>query len=616
MNRLGKLLTKATAAMALVCGVAVSSATVFDATILINKAINSPTLTVRYSGQAASMAELIVNGESYGTRSLNGTVTSGETSFNINLYLLREGDNDVEVRLLDKNGRIVGTQRSVVQAENPEKPTVFLSAPRMGATVEGPVEIKVGFGRELKNIYVSFFVDNQVRTFINQPPYSYMWDTMRERNGWHEIEAWVSDESGSTFKSKKLKIFVENAGGRTPRRIKTITPLPNLDPAAAAVKQPIPIVATTAVAATTTKATATKTRKVVKATKAPKVFTPVALNSLIRADLVPMSDNPMSMRPTSMDHSVMMGDRLMTPTGTRSLRKVAAPQTPKVAQKVETTGSAPMVNKVSPKVTTTPVVQPKATRTELEIKPTVVPTTPSVKPIAKPIVKETVKEAEKIELNPAGNGDSANVSGATLLNRVASLPKSELIDRPLSSLAPTGKVVLPAPTRIEQPAPATTKLNIPVAAAPSGVFTRPKTTAKVPAVVTTLIKIAKGTKIPKTGTFAVVMDNQLIEFDVQPHFESGVPVAPVRHIIEKKGGKLGWNNAEKKVHAELADKDIFIQIGTRVANVNGAVLNMELPAVIEKGRTIVPLSFLRDAFGINIEYDKLTGHVLITSVQN
>src|SRR5688572_11015341 len=134
-----------------------------EAKILIDRALSSPTITVRYSGAHAVLAELRVNGVSYGTRSLSGAKASGETNFTLDLRSLQPGDNEIEIRLFNKAGKLVGSQKQQVAADSPSDAPVFIRAPKMGGTVQGPVEIKVGFGRELKNSYVSFFVDSQFR---------------------------------------------------------------------------------------------------------------------------------------------------------------------------------------------------------------------------------------------------------------------------------------------------------------------------------------------------------------------------------------------------------------------------------------------------------------------
>ncbi len=69
----------------------------------------------------------------------------------------------------------------------------------------------------------------------------------------------------------------------------------------------------------------------------------------------------------------------------------------------------------------------------------------------------------------------------------------------------------------------------------------------------------------------------------------------------------------KTVTASADGKSIMIQIGDRNAKVDQITMSMEVTPYIDRGRTIVPLSFIHDALGVNVEYDKETGHVLITN---
>ncbi len=195
----------------------VANAFFYDATITIDRAINSPTLTVRYSGANATMVELRINGVSMGTRNVSGLKATGETNFKIDFSMLTEGDNRVEVRLFNKAGKLVGTEKTIISTDSDSKGPVFLSVPKVGATVQGPVAIKLGFGKDMKNVYVSFFIDNQFKSMLNTPPFDYIWDTGKESNGWHELEAWVLDGSSTTFKTPKVKVFVNNPSGQTQR---------------------------------------------------------------------------------------------------------------------------------------------------------------------------------------------------------------------------------------------------------------------------------------------------------------------------------------------------------------------------------------------------------------
>ena len=194
-----------------------ASAFSLDPDIMIDRALNSPTLTVRYTGVNAVLVELRLNGESISTRAVSSLKASGETNFTLTVADLKDGDNEVEIRLYDRTGKLVGKDKTNISSEQSNRGPVFLQAPKIGAAVQGPVEIKVGFTKELRNSYVSFFVDGNFKSMTNYPPFTFTWDSEREANGWHEIEAWAIDETSETHKTKKVRVFVNNPGGRTNR---------------------------------------------------------------------------------------------------------------------------------------------------------------------------------------------------------------------------------------------------------------------------------------------------------------------------------------------------------------------------------------------------------------
>ena len=115
------------------------------------------------------------------------------------------------------------------------------------------------------------------------------------------------------------------------------------------------------------------------------------------------------------------------------------------------------------------------------------------------------------------------------------------------------------------------------------------------------------------STFQVVFDNTRIAFDVPPRVQDGVPLAPFRQIFEHTGGWLFWYPQSRTVRAVNAEREIELRIGQTSAQVNNQTLPLELAPFIDRGRTIVPLSFVRDALDVKIHYDPKTGNLLIES---
>ena len=116
---------------------------------------------------------------------------------------------------------------------------------------------------------------------------------------------------------------------------------------------------------------------------------------------------------------------------------------------------------------------------------------------------------------------------------------------------------------------------------------------------------------PKFKTFDVAFNNTLINFDVPPRVEHGLPLAPFRAIFEHAGGTVKWFNTAKVVRAFDSDREIEIHIGDKAAKVNNQPLAMEAVPYIDHGRTIVPLSFIRDAMGLKVTFDQESGHLMI-----
>jgi LysM repeat protein len=120
--------------------------------------------------------------------------------------------------------------------------------------------------------------------------------------------------------------------------------------------------------------------------------------------------------------------------------------------------------------------------------------------------------------------------------------------------------------------------------------------------------------VPRTGSFDVAFNGSPIIFDVAPRIENGMKLAPFRQIFEHTGGRLYWfGGTAQTVRAVNDAKEIEIKIGNEKAKVNNQTLKMERKPFIDSGRTIVPLTFVRDALGVKINFDDKTGRLLIES---
>lgn len=218
--------------------VGAANAFALDGSILIDKSANNKKLTVKYDGAAAEIVEMVINGKSVATRKVDGGSLKGELVFDVNTAALNEGSNTIEIRLLGTGGKVLGTEKTTVKIDRSGTGTVFLTVPENEAEVRGVVEIKVGFRSEMNKPYVSFFINDTFQVLKNYAPYNYRWDTTAVKNGWHEVQAWVVDEKSATFKTEKVRVFVNNPGGRTDRQDDDTTTGPVTDSTTPPVAKP------------------------------------------------------------------------------------------------------------------------------------------------------------------------------------------------------------------------------------------------------------------------------------------------------------------------------------------------------------------------------------------
>ncbi|WP_054694983.1 N-acetylmuramoyl-L-alanine amidase [Syntrophomonas palmitatica] len=104
-----------------------------------------------------------------------------------------------------------------------------------------------------------------------------------------------------------------------------------------------------------------------------------------------------------------------------------------------------------------------------------------------------------------------------------------------------------------------------------------------------------------------------MSFDVPPVIEKDRTLVPLRAIFEAMGSAVGWDGANQTVYAHRAGTTIVLTIGSASPTVNGEVKKLDVPAKIIKDRTMVPLRFIAEAFGGKVDWEASSRTISITS---
>jgi len=113
--------------------------------------------------------------------------------------------------------------------------------------------------------------------------------------------------------------------------------------------------------------------------------------------------------------------------------------------------------------------------------------------------------------------------------------------------------------------------------------------------------------------FPVTFNGHPVTFDVKPANINGRLYVPFRAIFEKMGAAIEWNDATKTITAKRGDTTVVLTIGNTTATVNGQAKTLEAAPYIDvaSSRTLVPLRFVGEAFGAEVNYDDATTKVSI-----
>ena len=114
----------------------------------------------------------------------------------------------------------------------------------------------------------------------------------------------------------------------------------------------------------------------------------------------------------------------------------------------------------------------------------------------------------------------------------------------------------------------------------------------------------------------VVLDGNLITFDVPAQIIDGRTMVPVRKIFEELGMTVDWNNQTETVSAYKPGIFIELSIGNLIVYRNTVEQNIDVPAQIINGRTLVPARVVSEYAGADVDWSAETSTVYINSTDN
>lgn len=111
----------------------------------------------------------------------------------------------------------------------------------------------------------------------------------------------------------------------------------------------------------------------------------------------------------------------------------------------------------------------------------------------------------------------------------------------------------------------------------------------------------------------VYVDGQLVNFDMPATVIDGRVLVPLRGVFERLGATVDYDAGTQRVSAVRGGQAVELTIGSRQALVNNRPTLLDVPAFTIAGRTMVPLRFVSEALGADVQWVDASRTILISS---
>lgn len=137
---------------------------------------------------------------------------------------------------------------------------------------------------------------------------------------------------------------------------------------------------------------------------------------------------------------------------------------------------------------------------------------------------------------------------------------------------------------------------------------------------TKLLKIASIASLAFTAAIVaaqqitVKINDQKVQFlGTQPKMRGDRVLVPLRGVFEQMGATVDWNKETQTVFAQKGNKTVRLRIGANTVQVDDRNVDLDVPAQMIGGRTMVPIRFISETLGAQVGWNDNAELVSITT---
>ena len=105
------------------------------------------------------------------------------------------------------------------------------------------------------------------------------------------------------------------------------------------------------------------------------------------------------------------------------------------------------------------------------------------------------------------------------------------------------------------------------------------------------------------NSITVTVDWDELKFDVPPQIIEGRTMVPLRAIFEALDAQVEWDGVTRTVTGYRKNTVVSLAVDSKIATLNGKKVELDVPAIIVSGRTLVPVRFISESLGAKVTWD-------------
>ena len=119
-----------------------------------------------------------------------------------------------------------------------------------------------------------------------------------------------------------------------------------------------------------------------------------------------------------------------------------------------------------------------------------------------------------------------------------------------------------------------------------------------------------------SDNISIIVNGERVQTDAPPFIQNGRTLVPIRTVAEALDFYVDWDSSTQEITL-MGEVTVFLTVGSTAASVwRGAGYEIEdvtidVPPVIINNRTFVPLRFIAESFGVDVDWDGSTRTVYI-----